>query len=248
MHEYHFSVDNLDCLADNTFMRILPVHGPSPRRRAVMSGAAFSLMELLIVIGVIALLAALAIPAYNTIGRANNLTRAASDLSALLKLARTEAVARQTYVWVGVEPVSGQGNSGLAIGAVFSRDGTGTHTAPANLGPLTEVVRLSGVSWSNWSELKTATRQLYANGTPASLLTNDSGVNFKIGNDEFSGHTITFTPRGEALLKGNASPDDGFVEAIDISMRQARGNAVNADEAAVIVEGATGAVKTARVQ
>jgi type II secretory pathway pseudopilin PulG len=221
-------------------------HVPSSRR-----ARAFSLTELIVVIAILMLMAALGIPAYNSISQGRNFTRAATDISALLELARTEAVARQTYVWVGLEPVTKDQNATLVLGAVYSRDGTGTNIAAGNLAPLSKIVRFVGVAPVSWKDLRNDTKALYTNATPSSVLDNKDGISFTLSEISFSGgQTLTFTPRGEALLKGGVGPDDGYPEAIDISFRQANGTVVRAgaDEAALVVEGATGTVKTVRVK
>jgi len=74
---------------------------PDPQAPDV-SKAGFTLLELLVVIGVMSLLMALAVPAFNSIGNGANLTKSAYDLEGILNEARTYALANDTYVWVGV--------------------------------------------------------------------------------------------------------------------------------------------------
>src|SRR5213592_4233805 len=64
-------------------------------------GSAFTLLELLIVIGIIGLLLVLIAPAFTTIKGATNVTSAAYTIKGVLDTARTYAKANNTYAWVG---------------------------------------------------------------------------------------------------------------------------------------------------
>jgi prepilin-type N-terminal cleavage/methylation domain-containing protein len=231
------------------------MHNFSPRDRSSSPRSAFSLTELLVVIGIIAMITVISVPAYNAFNQSHTLTRGASDLSLLLEYARTEAVARQTYVWVGVEEIKINDRPALAFGAAYSKDGTGTNTDPTklNLAPLNRSFQVPGVVAVEWNALSAETRGKYVGPAPQNVAGNREanlvGVQFQVGSQTFDGKTITFTPRGEALLKGNVAPDDGYSEAIAFSLRQTRGKAVTADsdDLAVVVTGSTGTVRLIRV-
>src|SRR5437660_117279 len=94
---------------------------------------AFTLLELLIVISIIALLLALIAPAFTTIKSAGDVTSSVYGIKGLLDNARTYANANNTYVFVGfaevdasVSPSSPQvtGNGRVAVAVVASKDGT----------------------------------------------------------------------------------------------------------------------------
>jgi type II secretory pathway pseudopilin PulG len=75
-------------------------------RRALRSlqrerASAFTLLELLIVIGIIALLLVLLAPAFTTIKSAGDVTSAAYTIKGVLDTARTYAKANNTYTWIG---------------------------------------------------------------------------------------------------------------------------------------------------
>src|SRR5262249_53678365 len=63
--------------------------------------AAFTLVELLIVVGIIGLLLVLIAPAFTTIKGGTDVTSAAYTVKSVLDTARTYAKANDTYSWVG---------------------------------------------------------------------------------------------------------------------------------------------------
>src|SRR6266536_6454485 len=70
----------------------------SPQRERA---SAFTLLELLIVIGIIALLMVLIVPAFTNIKSGTDVTSAAYTIKGVLDTARTYAKANNTYTWVG---------------------------------------------------------------------------------------------------------------------------------------------------
>src|SRR5213596_1183440 len=81
--------------------------------------AGFTLLELLIVIGIIALLMVLIAPAFTTIKSGTDVTSAAYTVKGVLDTARTYAKANNTYAWVGF----------------FEEDVSQPSTTPATTGP-----------------------------------------------------------------------------------------------------------------
>src|SRR5881409_605211 len=76
------------------------VHPPGAhwqRERA----SAFTLFELLIVMGIIGILLVLIAPAFTTIKGGTDVTSAANNIKGVLDTARTYAKANNTYTWVG---------------------------------------------------------------------------------------------------------------------------------------------------
>src|SRR6266536_3889865 len=93
--------------------------------------SAFTLLELLIVIGIIAVLLVLLAPAFTTIKSGGDVTSAAYTIKGVLDTARTYAKANNTYTWVGFyeEDVSSTipGTNGIGrvvMSIVASKDGT----------------------------------------------------------------------------------------------------------------------------
>src|SRR3989441_6619037 len=72
-------------------------HFRSQRERA----SAFTLLELLIVVGIIAVLLVLIAPAFTYIKGGTDVTSAAYTIKGVLDTARTYAKANNTYAWVG---------------------------------------------------------------------------------------------------------------------------------------------------
>ena len=102
----------------------------SESRRRSGHSAAFSLLELLVVMAIIMLMMALAIPAFNSIKGGGDITKAAYDVAGALEMAATYARANNTYVWVGffeedsaATPATA-GFGRLVISIVCSKDGT----------------------------------------------------------------------------------------------------------------------------
>lgn len=228
----------------------------SPSCKGQKSG--FTLLELLLVIGIVALLAVAVTPAFNAISSSHGVGQGAHDVAGLLELARSEAVARQTYVWVGFQNTNMGGTYGIVAGAVFSRDGSGTNTNSSNLAGLSRAIQVRGVALTNWSGMNSQTTTLLkdeVSSTAASGLSSvassSSGLNFTLGKAAFADkHSITFSPSGEAMLNASVTQDDGFVPYIDVSLKLTRGGYVDSDaeDASVIVDGATGNVRILRVK
>ena len=108
------------------------------------NGKAFSLVELLMVLTIIIVMLALAIPAFNTIKGAGDVTKAVCDISGALEQARTYAMANNTYVWVGFYEEDGSrlttspvtpGIGRVVISIVASKDGTSYSQAQVNQYP-----------------------------------------------------------------------------------------------------------------
>ena len=213
-----------------------PHPGSSSGSCSASGSHAFTLLELLLVIAIIVLLAAAITPVFNSIGQARGVTEAAYQVMAAVDLARSEAVARQTYVWLGLQTNS---DNDLRIGLVYSKDGSGTNTAAANLQPIgkaTLIQRTALVDPSIWGAGEVGTSL----GNPPPFPTN-GGLTFTIGSSSFAGCTVTFTPLGEVMTNSAPSATNGFVPRIAIGLRQSRGTtAATGNDIAVVIDGSVG--------
>src|SRR5437773_377390 len=114
----------------------------APRPAVALREGGFTLLELLIVVGIIGLLMVLIAPAFTTIKSGTDVTSAAYTIKSVLDTARTYAKANNTYTWVGFyeENVSNPASPNSdtpAVGRVImsivaSKDGTMLYTG--NLG------------------------------------------------------------------------------------------------------------------
>jgi prepilin-type N-terminal cleavage/methylation domain-containing protein len=96
-------------------------------------GDGFTLIELMVVIGVISLLMALVVPAVSNMKGSGDLTSAAYTISGAFEQARSHALGNNTYVWVGFyeedgsQPSTSPATPGIGrvvISIVASKDGT----------------------------------------------------------------------------------------------------------------------------
>src|SRR6478735_7420891 len=83
------------------FSSISNVRLPTAAERGTKSVRGFTLLELLIVVGIIGLLLVLIAPAFTTIKGGTDVTSAAYTIKGALDTARTYAKANNTYTWVG---------------------------------------------------------------------------------------------------------------------------------------------------
>src|SRR5438874_1148547 len=145
-----------------------PHHSSSPLRpltsdlRHLTSG--FTLIELMVVIGIMILVAALLTPAFTNLKSAGDVTSAAYTIKGVLEQARTYAMANNTYTWVGLYEEDGSQSSTnpptpgvgrLVMSVVASKDGTTVYDPNSNLNPdpidpsklvqLTKLVKIDNV-------------------------------------------------------------------------------------------------------
>ena len=207
------------------------------RRRKLPASGAFSLLELLAVIAIITLLSAASIAAFNAITRARGVTESAYQISSALELARSEAVIRQTYVWVGFQPQTNAGNRDLRVGIVYSMDGSSTNTTAGNLAPLGKAILLPSTALSTSAVLIT-------NRPLIDLFSNTAGITFTLGQTTFTNRcSLTFMPLGEVTVAASPATTDGFDPLLGIGLRQTRGTNVvttTNNDVAVGIDGSVG--------
>lgn len=221
-------------LTNFTVLRMRCVQG----RRSV---CAFTLIEMLIVVALIAILSALAVPAVSSFSQSRGVEESAYQVAAAVEMARGEAVARQTYVWLAFQPQTNSGNLDLRLGMVASRDGT-TNLATSNLQPLLRPQLIPRAGLAPWSELKLPPN---APSGPVDVAGASDGAKFEISSTmKFdSGRALTFFPTGEVTTKAAPDPATGFDPLLGIGLRVTRGVEFAADDnsdIAVVVDGSVG--------
>ena len=140
-----------------------PVFSPSPMpasKTNLRSRSAFTLLELLVVVGVIVLLMLFLAPAFTSLKRANDITNAAHTIKEALEQARNTARASNTYCWAGFYEEDGSkdstnppspGNGRLIISMVASKDGTTIYGSsagaidPTKLRQIGKLIKLEAV-------------------------------------------------------------------------------------------------------
>lgn len=194
--------------------------------------SAFSLIELLIVIAIIAVLSALALPAFNSIRNAGGLTKTANDIAGILEQARAYAMAQNTYVWVGFQTSQANGTDVLTVGVIASK--TGTTNPAANvvqLGKNTRFENIQLVALSNSSApLATSVNQLVGATDSALAFTNGAS---------FTNQVIRWDSRGSARISALQ-----LSRLIEIGLQGSAGGIIRnaSNNAAVQIGGLSGAV------
>ena len=192
--------------------------------------AGFTLLELLIVMGIVALLLVLIAPAFTTIKGGTDVTSAAYTIKGVLDTARTYAKANNTYVWVGFYGSIGSNLTGkVALVVVASKDGTdlgtGVNRSPddrlditTRVTPVGKVTRLENVHIGDTGPPQPFPSPAPEFETRASVnpsyrisTSGDSDYYFTEQETQFD-RWIRFSPRGEAVVKGGLTQIAQYAE------------------------------------
>jgi prepilin-type N-terminal cleavage/methylation domain-containing protein len=232
----------------------------SPTRRS-----GFSLVELLVVMGIIVLMAALVIPAMNTIKGGSDLTKSASDLSDLIQQARAYAMGNNTYVYLGIKEVDqmaggytdgkGQVISAIVASKTGLRPSTLSPLAPADIQAISRLQRFDNTHIDDGTPDNSGNM---ARPTPSATLSGQNQNNLPIsftwplggsGSTTTFSKVIEFDPQGVARFQ-QGSNTNNIQNWIEIPLQPSKGSAgvaANEKNAAVLqVDGITGNVRTFR--
>ncbi len=223
----------------------------------------FTLVELLVVVGIIVVLTALLVPAFTSIKSGGDVTSAAYTVKGVLDQARTYAMANNTYTWVGFAGSVGTSPSSVTgqvfIAIVASNDGTqlgtdSTSTNPLVLGStpgtvtqLSKMIRLdnshigdTGVPTNNGTEFESRPSVATFYRVSAS---GDTAHPFTVQGTTFN-RWIQFSPRGEAVVKGGGTQVAQYAE---VGLLPTRGTTLLAPNiAAIQISGFGGNVRIYR--
>lgn len=225
------------------------------------SRTAFSLIELLSVMAIIGMLSVAAVPALNTIKGAGGVSKAGYDIAGVMEQARSYAMARNTFVFVGIAEVDGtqpesavQTSSGVGrvmLAAVASKNGR-KNMDTSNLMPVSKIYRFDNVHLDDQvgTAGNLARPAVDANNKVASgSFVMDSAYAFDWpvgGSARYSfKKVICFSPSGAV---SNDLTTGDFAKWMEVGLVEARGNAVPAapNAAAVLLDGVTGSVSVYR--
>ena len=116
---------------------------------------AFTLLELLVVVAIVAILMLLVAPAFTNIKSGNDISTAAYTIKGVLGQARTFAQANNTYTWVGFYEEDGSrgstnpataGNGRLVLSVVASKDGTNVYGSGAGSIDCTKLTQVGNLT------------------------------------------------------------------------------------------------------
>jgi len=208
------------------------------------------MIELLMVIAILAILAAFTAPSLPSLLGAKGVTRGLNDVASMLELARAEAMARRTYVYVGFEnTTNAAGNAELRVAAAASPDGSSATTI--GLLPITKVVRLENIRHTNYSGLpqvvQTAARAASTNAAnDADYVAGmtSGGISFTSGKQLFSSKMVIVSPEGELLPSAGSKV---FLDRANVGIIGMKGNTpATSDGGVVMLDGGSGTITIAR--
>jgi len=209
----------------------------------------FTLVELLLVVALIGIMLALVTPMIAGLVGSKGMTRAITEVASILEQCKTEAITRRSYVYVSfINDTNSSNNSELRIGAVISRDGSGSNVAATNLRPLTKVLKIENVRAVDYSALPTSIKNLAPDEVrdPADYVNNFTapGVGFSIAGQTFDTGIVIISPKGEILPQQNSRM---YRPQAVVGLVAMRSQSVNPNDGAIVsFQGTSGVVNITR--
>lgn len=232
---------------------------PSRSAAAPVARTAFTLVEMLVVMGIIGILLSISVPALISLSSSNRSTQAIIQVTETFERARDFAISRRTYVWVAFCNPDSSGNRPAAVAMIASGDGTlgGVSLTQASPSPKYAVPNAAGLMLADkiqllkncflQSEIPSGnTLEARLPGIPPNSSSASDGPVFTITGGAYpnfvSAMSVMFTPTGEAKVSSSISE---ALQVVVIPTRGAESNPVknNVAASAVRVYGLTGRVK-----
>jgi len=224
------------------------------------------------VIGIIVLLASLLTPAFNALSGAGTLTQSASDISSYLEQARSYAMGKNTYVYVGLQeidvlnaqsasPTITSGVGRVVVATVYSQDGMRPYTntpgaMTAGILPVGKLRFFDNLHITNASSLTNGanmTSRHMESSLVTDLSTNTSQITFKWTNgaNQYTfANVIEFDPQGIPRVQTSTTYSSAIQPYLELPLIQCHGNTapatIPANQAAIQLNGLTGAVRVYR--
>lgn len=211
---------------------------------------AFSLVELLAVMCVMSILMSLAVPAISSLAKGSQMNQALTEVSGLMEMARQQAIAQNTYVWVAFNSDAASigtddqvrvavlvSKSGSDL-AAWGQDDTTQATAQTQL-----VVRPRTFNQVKLSDAGLFKSQIAALPSDAASSLGAAGFTIKVpGNqNEVFTKAIQFTPSGEARIAAS------MAGAVELGLQPTHGHAADVNNVAVVrINGLTGQTRIYR--
>ena len=225
----------------------------------------FSLIEMLIVLSIASVLSVLATQGFTSLGSAGNFTECLNTISGTLEQARVCALARNTYVYVGLSGTSTPGQ--IALSVVASADGTKiyTDTAPTGWTPdsshlvqicrpqVLQNIRLQAPSDAPLTLARPASDAFLTSATVSSPFAYTFPLMSSTATYTFN-QIIQITPRGSVAFlsaaTGTPAPNVISPHYLEIDLYQSKGSisppVSSRGEAAIQIDGQSGIVRTFR--
>lgn len=225
-----------------------------------LGNGGFTLLELLVVMAIISILAATTGLAISSLMTAGRLSKATSDIASTMQLARSYAMSKNTYVYLGIQevdamnPTPSDGFGRLVIAVIASKAGTRATNFSSGLVGLGKVQVLEGVHLARVDSLKTDGNM---SRRPADLdLGSDDSKSQAPFTWPFEGapqyrfsRVLEFDPQGVVRVQTNAAGSSSVVPYIEIALVSAKGNTVSStssNQAAIQINGITGIIRVFR--